>query len=67
MFKNAGAKLMTLSKVIFGIYAAVGVLMAIAGGVAEEFYHGFDDIDAEEMLKQFLDEELYQIFNEKKK
>lgn len=36
---------------------------AIAGGVAEEFYHGFGDIDAEGMLKQFLDEELYQILN----
>lgn len=34
---------------------------AIAGGVAEEFYHGFGDIDAEGMLKQFLDDELYQI------
>ncbi|MCR5122545.1 MAG: hypothetical protein K6B74_09030 [Ruminococcus sp.] len=29
MFKNAGAKLMSLSKVIFGIYAALGVLSAI--------------------------------------
>ena len=41
MFKNAGAKLMTLSKVIFGIYAAVGVLMAIAGGVAVGGIGGF--------------------------
>lgn len=34
---------------------------AIAGGVAEEFYQGFGDIDAEGVLKQFLDQRLYGI------
>lgn len=33
MFKNAGAKLMSLAKVIFGIYAGIGVIMSIAMGV----------------------------------
>ena len=36
---------------------------AIAGGVAEEFYHGFGDIDAEGILKQYLTDELYEILN----
>lgn len=34
---------------------------AIAGGVAEEFYHGFGDICEDELLTQFLDLALYQI------
>ncbi len=34
---------------------------AIAGGVAEEFYGGFGDIDAEGLLKNYLTEELYEI------
>ena len=34
---------------------------AIAGGVAEEFYHGFGGIGAEGILKEFLPEELYKI------
>ncbi len=34
---------------------------AIAGGVAEEFYHGFGDIDASGILKEYLTEELYEI------
>ena len=32
---------------------------AIAGGVAEEYYHGFGDIDAEKIIESYLDEELY--------
>ena len=31
---------------------------AIAGGVAEEFYHGFGDIEADEILKKYLTEDL---------
>lgn len=34
---------------------------AIAGGVAEEFYHGFGDVDAEGIVKQYLSEELWEI------
>ena len=34
---------------------------AIAGGVAEEFYHGFGDIDAEGKLKKHLTDDLYEI------
>ncbi len=34
---------------------------AIAGGVAEEFYGGFGDIDAEGIIKEYLTEELYDI------
>ena len=31
---------------------------AIAGGVAEEFYGGFGDVEADEILKKYLTEEL---------
>ena len=34
---------------------------AIAGGVVEEFYHGFGDIDAEAILKNHLTDDLYEI------
>ena len=34
---------------------------AIAGGVAEEFYGGFGDVDADGILKKYLTEELYEI------
>lgn len=34
---------------------------AIAGGVAEEFYHGFGDIDAETILRNHLSSELLMI------
>ena len=34
---------------------------AIAGGVAEEFYHSFGDIDAEGILKKHLTDDLYEI------
>ncbi len=34
---------------------------AIAGGVAEEFYHGFGSVDAEPILKDYLNKELYEI------
>ena len=36
---------------------------AIAGGVAEEFYHGFGNVDAEGILKKYLTSELYKILN----
>ena len=34
---------------------------AIAGGVAEEFYHGFGNIEAEDILKKYLTDDLYEI------
>ena len=34
---------------------------AIAGGVAEEFYHGFGDIDAQGIFKKHLSDDLYEI------
>ena len=34
---------------------------AIAGGVAEEYYHGFGNIDAEAILKEYLSDDLYEI------
>jgi ADP-ribosylglycohydrolase len=36
---------------------------AIAGGVAEEFYHGFGDLDAEKILEECLDDYLNMILN----
>ncbi|SFG70752.1 hypothetical protein [Oribacterium sp. WCC10] len=35
---------------------------AITGGVAEEFYHGFGELDAERILDECLDKELSGIF-----
>ena len=37
---------------------------AIAGGVAEEFYHGFGDIPAENILKEYLTDDLYKILKQ---
>ncbi|SFQ10140.1 ADP-ribosylglycohydrolase [Lachnospiraceae bacterium XBB1006] len=34
---------------------------AIAGGVAEEFYHGFGEIDADAIIEKYLDEYLWGI------
>ncbi|MCF0228476.1 MAG: ADP-ribosylglycohydrolase family protein [Parasporobacterium sp.] len=34
---------------------------AIAGGVAEEYYHGFGNVDAEGILKKYVPEDLYEI------
>lgn len=34
---------------------------AIAGGVAEEYYHGFGDIEAENIINEHLTEELLSI------
>lgn len=34
---------------------------AIAGGVAEEFYHGFGSVNADGILKEFLTNDLYEI------
>lgn len=37
---------------------------AIAGGVAEEYYHGFGNINADGILREFLTDELYGILSE---
>lgn len=34
---------------------------AIEGDVAEEYYHGFGDLDAEGIVKKYLTEELREI------
>lgn len=34
---------------------------AIAGDVAEEYYHGFGDLDAEGIVKKYLTKELREI------
>lgn len=34
---------------------------AIAGGVAEEFYHGFGNLNGEEIVREYMDEELGKI------
>ena len=34
---------------------------AIAGGVAEEFYHGFGSVNADAILKDFLTDDLFEI------
>ncbi len=34
---------------------------AIAGGVAEEYYGGFGDVDADGIIKLYLDKDLYEI------
>lgn len=46
---------------IYSLPCDSDTLGAIAGGVAEEFYHGFGSVDAEKILKKYLTEELYQI------
>jgi hypothetical protein len=39
----------------------VGREYPFAGGVAEEFYGGFGDVDADGLLKKYLTPELYEI------
>ncbi len=46
---------------IFSLPCDSDTFGAIAGGVAEEFYHGFGQIDAETILKEQLTEDLYEI------
>ncbi len=46
---------------IFSLECDSDTFGAIAGGVAEEFYHGFGSIDADKLLKKYLDLELYEI------
>ncbi len=46
---------------IFSLKCDSDTFGAVAGGVAEEFYHGFGDIDAEDIFLRYLSVELYQI------
>lgn len=43
---------------IFSLDCDSDTFGAIAGGVAEEYYHGFGDLDAEGIVKKYLTEEL---------
>ena len=46
---------------VFSLECDSDTFGAIAGGVAEEFYGGFGNIDAEGLLKKYLTPELYEI------
>ena len=46
---------------IFSLECDSDTFGAIAGGVAEEFYHGFGELDGEKIVKKYLSEELRSI------
>ena len=46
---------------IYSLECDSDTLGAIAGGVAEEFYHGFGSVNADGILKEFLTDDLYEI------
>ncbi len=46
---------------VFSLPCDSDTLGAIAGGVAEEFYHGFGNVDADLILEKYLDDELMTI------
>jgi ADP-ribosylglycohydrolase len=46
---------------IYSLHCDSDTFGAIAGGVAEEFYHGFGSVDADKILKEYLTDELYEI------
>ena len=48
---------------IFSLECDSDTFGAIAGGVAEEFYGGFGSVDAEGILREYLDEELMGILD----
>lgn len=45
---------------VFSLNCDSDTFGAVAGSVAEEFYHGFN-FDAEEIAKKYLDDNLYAI------
>lgn len=51
----------TFIRNIFSLECDSDTFGAIAGGVAEEFYHGFGNINADDILKKCLDSKLYQL------
>ena len=48
---------------VFSLKCDMDTLCAIGGGIAEEFYHG-TGFDADELLKRYLDRNLYRIVKE---
>ena len=46
---------------IFSLPCDSDTFGAIAGGVAEEFYHGFGNVDADRILQEYLNDELMAI------
>ena len=46
---------------VFSLKCDSDTFGAIAGGVAEEFYGGFGNVDAEGILKEYLTQDLYEI------
>ena len=46
---------------VFSLECDSDTFGAIAGGVAEEFYGGFGNVDADGLLKKYLTPELYEI------
>lgn len=49
---------------IFSLRCDSDTLAAIGGGVAEEFYRGFGNIDADKILREYLPDDLYNILIE---
>lgn len=48
---------------IFSLECDSDTFGAIAGGMAEEFYHGFGSLDGEKIAKEYLTEELWDILH----
>lgn len=46
---------------VFSLDCDADTFCAIGGGIAEEFYHGFGDIDCDYILKTYLPSDLYKI------
>ena len=51
----------TFMRNIYSIYCDSDTFGAIAGGVAEEYYKGFGDVDADGIIRKYLTDELYEI------
>ena len=48
---------------IYSLNCDSDTLGAIAGGVVEEYYHGFGNIDVDKIIKKYLTDDLYEILN----
>lgn len=48
---------------IYSLNCDSDTLGAIAGGVVEEYYHGFGTIDVDKIIKKYLTDDLYEILN----
>ncbi len=49
---------------IFSLNCDSDTFGAVAGGVAEEYYHGFGNIPADQIIKTYLTKDLYKILEE---